>query len=218
MAPVQNAVAVAVWRNIRRLKPEIACILAIVIYFCVIIILNIVNSQLGKSFVEIPGSRRATLFAMASVKRIFVVNFRLFVYRDRVYNAIAEVVLLKMIIIVGLSLRKRVLYTLTKTLELKRLLLQVIEHVKKILLTFGNGGIHEVIAVLQLVFKRYSAYVDKTVFSIPVMRTCQTYIWNGLPSHHGKIPCAELYEFSVEIFDGISNRPVRNMFAIIIRS
>ena len=89
MAPIQNAVVVAVWRNRLRLKPEIACILAIVIYFGVIIIFNIVNSQLGKSFVEIPGSRRATLFAMASVKRIFVVNFRLFVYRDRVYNAVA---------------------------------------------------------------------------------------------------------------------------------
>ena len=100
----------------RLLKPVIACILAIFICFGVIIILNIVNSQLSKIFVEIPGSRRATLFAMASVKRIFVVDFRLFIYRDRVYNAVAEFVVLKIIIIAGLSLRKRVLYVLAKVL------------------------------------------------------------------------------------------------------
>ena len=122
----------------RCLKPKIARILAVVIYFCVIIIRNIINSQLGKIFIEIPSRRRSTFFAMAAIKRIFVINFRLFVYRDRVYNTIAKLIFRKMIIITGLSLRKRILYALTKTLELKRLLLQVIKHVKKILLTLGD--------------------------------------------------------------------------------
>lgn len=200
------------------LKPEIACILTVTICLSIVIILNVVNSQLGKNFVEIPGSRRTTLFTMASVKRIYIVNFRLFIYRDRIYNTVAELVLLKMIIIIGLSLRKRVLYALAKTLELKRLLLQVIEHVKKILLALNDRGVHEVVAVLQLVFERHSTYIDKTIFSTPVMCARQTYVRNRLSSHHSKIPCAELYKLSVEIFDGISNRPVRNMFAIVIRS
>ena len=152
MTPVQNAVAFVVWRNMRCLKPEIACILTIFICFGVIIILSIINSQLGKIFVEIAGSRRATLFAIASIERIFVVDFSLFIYRDRVYNGVAEVVFLKMIIIIGLSLRKRVLYALTKTLKLKCLLFQIIEHVEKILLAFGDRRMHEVVAVLQLVF------------------------------------------------------------------
>lgn len=100
----------------RCLKPEIACILTIFICFGVIIILNIVNSQLGKIFVEITGSRRTTIFSIAFIERIFIVDFSLFIYRDCVYNTVAEFVVLKIIIIAGLSLRKRVLYALTKVL------------------------------------------------------------------------------------------------------
>ena len=139
------------------LKPEIACILAGTICLSIVIILNIVNSQFGKIFVKISCCRWTTFFTMASVKRIVIVNFRLFIYRDRIYNTVAEIIFLKMIIIAGLSLRKRVLYALTKTLKLKRLLFQVIEHVEKILLALGDRGVHEVVAVLQLVFERHSA-------------------------------------------------------------
>lgn len=136
----------------RLLKPVIACILAVVIQLGKVIILNIVKSQFCKNLIRTCRLWRTTVFAIASIERIFVVDFSLFIYRNRVYNRVAEFVVLKIIIIAGLSLCKRVLYTLAETLELKRLLFQVIEHVKKILLAFGDRRIHEVVAVLQLVF------------------------------------------------------------------
>ena len=100
----------------RLLKPEIACILAIIIQLSIVIILNIVKSQFCKNLVRTRRLWRTTVFSIASIERIFVVNFRLFIYRDRIYNAVAKSVVLKIIIIAGLSLRKRILYALAKTL------------------------------------------------------------------------------------------------------
>lgn len=136
----------------RLLKPVIACILTVVIQLCIVIILNIVKSQFSKNFVRARRLWRTTVFSIAFIERIFVVDFSLFIYRDRVYNCVAEFVVLKIIIIAGLSLCKRILYALAEVLELKRLLFQIIKHVEKILLAFGDRCMHEVVAVLQLVF------------------------------------------------------------------
>ena len=100
----------------RLLKPVIACILAVVIQLGIVIILNIVKSQFSKNFVRTRRLWRTTVFSIAFIERIFVVYFSLFIYRDRVYNGVAELVVLKIIIIAGLSLRKRVLYALAKVL------------------------------------------------------------------------------------------------------
>lgn len=100
----------------RLLKPVIAGILAFVIQLCKVIILNIVKSQFSKNLIRACRLWRTIAFAIASIERIFVVDFSLFIYRDRVYNGVAEVVVLKIIIIAGLSLRKRVLYALAKIL------------------------------------------------------------------------------------------------------
>ena len=136
----------------RLLEPVIACILAVVIQLGKVIILNIVKSQFCKNLIRPCRLWRTTIFSIAFIERIFIIDFSLFIYRDCVYNAVAEFVVLKIIIIAGLSLRKRILYALAEALELKRLLFQVIEHVKKILLAFGDRRIHEVVTVLQLVF------------------------------------------------------------------
>ena len=116
MAPIQNATTVVVRRNMRLLKPVIACILAVVIQLGIVIILNIVKSQFSKNFVRARRLWRTTFFSIAFIERVFVVDFSLFIYRDRVYNGVAELVVLKIIIIAGLSLRKRVLYALAKIL------------------------------------------------------------------------------------------------------
>lgn len=122
MTPIQNATTVVVRRNIRLLKPVIACILAIVIQLGIVIILNIVKSQFSKNFVRTRRLWRTTIFSIAFIERIFIVDFSLFIYRDCVYNTVAEFVVLKIIIIAGLSLRKRILYALAEALELKCLL------------------------------------------------------------------------------------------------
>ena len=98
------------------LKPVIACIRAVVIQLGIVIILNIVKSQFSKNFVRARRLWRTTFFSIAFIERVFVVDFSLFIYRDSVYNGVAELVVLKIIIIAGLSLRKRVLYALAKVL------------------------------------------------------------------------------------------------------